>query len=232
MRGMSTTVVTPDANGHAAGYAIRRRIAAQIVADIFRGDAAAGSRLVVMKLAARFGVSSTPVRESLVELESVGLVRFMHNRGAVVKPFGAEALRQIFQLRRILETEATRCACGNIDERALSDLYADVRGLKTSSAGVSWSEREMDTDRRLHELIAASCGSGRLADEIRRYNMLVQAGREIVGNRRRAQERAVEEHLAILEGLIACDAQSAASRMARHIDSTGNLVEAVMFHGR
>ena len=88
----------------------------------------------------------------------------------------------------------------------------------------------MDSDRQLHELVAVSCGSARLADEIRRYNTLVQTGREIVGNRRRAQDRALDEHIEIVDRLLACDAQGAAEGMARHIDTTSRLVEAVMFY--
>jgi DNA-binding GntR family transcriptional regulator len=189
-------------------------------------------RLVVHKLADRFGISSTPVREALVELEAVGMVRFVHNRGAVVKPFGPTELREVFQIRRILESEATRTACGRIDAAALEDHRRETAVLAGLTRGDEASEREMATDRRLHRMIADACGSGRLYDEIERYDALVQAIREIVGNRRQAQQRAMAEHLAVIDALLAGDARMAADEMARHIDRTADDVEAVMFARR
>jgi DNA-binding GntR family transcriptional regulator len=87
----------------------------------------------------------------------------------------------------------------------------------------------MAVDRKLHRTVAASCGSARLADEIQRYDTLVQAVREIVGNRRHAQQRAMEEHLAVIEALAGGDADRAAAQMARHINRTAKDVEAVLF---
>lgn len=197
--------------------------------EVFHGAMPAGTRLIVQKLAARFGISSTPIREALVELESVGLVRFVHNRGALIKPFGPTELRELFQIRRILESEATRGACGRIDAAALEDLREETGVLAGLQRGEEWSEREMAADRALHRMIAAACGSTRLADEIERYNTLVQAIREIVGNRRQAQQQAMEEHLAVIDALLAGDAEAAAAQMARHIDRTADDVEAVMF---
>jgi DNA-binding GntR family transcriptional regulator len=224
------TVASQTAVDAMSGTAIRRRITSQLIADIFQGNLAAGTRLVVMKLAERFHVSSTPVREAMVELEAVGLIQFVHHRGAVVKPFGPNQLQQIYQIRRILETEAARCACGNIDHAGLETLRLEMLELDRNRSGDDWALRAMAADRRLHQLVAAGCGSGRLADEIRRYETLMQTGRDIVGNRRKAQERALEQHLAILDRLLACDSEGAAGQMAHHIESTGRLVETVMFH--
>ena len=209
--------------------ALRHEVVERLLTEIFHGEVPAGTRLIVQKLAARFGISSTPVREALVELEAVGLVRFVHNRGAVVKPFGPTELGEVFQIRRILETEAARTACARIDGASLEDLREETAVLAGLSRGDESSEREMATDRRLHRMIADACGSGRLCDEIDRYDSLVQAMREIVGNRRQAQQRAMEEHLAVIDALLAGDAHSAAAEMARHIDRTAEDVEAVMF---
>ena len=53
------------------------------------------------------GISATPIREALVELESIGVVQFVHNRGTIVKPFGPQQLREIYHLRRVLEANET-----------------------------------------------------------------------------------------------------------------------------
>lgn len=209
--------------------ALRHEIVGRLVGEIFRGDLPAGARLVVQKLAARLGISATPVREALVELSAVGLVRFMHNRGAVVKPFGPTQLCEVFQIRRILETEAARTACGRIDPAVLVDLRRETAEMIGSDGGDQGAEQTMAADRKLHQTIAASCGSARLADEIQRYDTLVQAVREIVGNRRRAQQRAMEEHLAVLDALADGDPGRAGAEMARHINRTARDVEAVLF---
>src|SRR4051812_22032295 len=85
--------------------ALRHAVVKHLLHKIFVGRLPAGERLVVQKLSAEFGISSTPLRESLVELESVGVIEISHNRGATVMPFGRSELQEIYQLRRILENE-------------------------------------------------------------------------------------------------------------------------------
>jgi DNA-binding GntR family transcriptional regulator len=209
--------------------ALRHQVVQRLLNAIFLGDLPSGTRLIVMKLAAHFGLSSTPVREALVELEAVGIIHFEHNRGAVVKPFGPDQLREIYQMRRILEAEAARAACGNIDKSTLKNMRREMQQLLEARHDRHWAEQEMDTDRQLHSLIASSCGSERLAQEIHRYDTLVQTLRDVIGRERRAQESALAEHIAIIGDLLSDDSEAASAAMARHIDQAAESISAVLF---
>ena len=92
-----------------------------------------------------------------------------------------------------------------------------------------WSQREMNSDRKLHDFIANGCGNARLTREIERYGTLMQAIRDVVGDRRQAQERAVEEHLVIINALLDEDPDRAAHAMARHIEYTAEVVSTTLF---
>jgi DNA-binding GntR family transcriptional regulator len=126
--------------------AIRHELVNRLLADIFEGRLPTGAHLVMKNLTERFGLSSTPIRESLLELEAIGVVEFVHNRGAVVRPFGEEQLREIFQLRRILEVEATRCACRRAEIAELAQVKEDLLALAEQKRGKAWLEHEMALD--------------------------------------------------------------------------------------
>jgi DNA-binding GntR family transcriptional regulator len=186
----------------------------------------------VRQLTERFGISATPVREALMELEAVGVIEISHNRGAVVRPFGPDQLREIYQLRRILEAEAARTACGRIEHSVLEQLRHEMQTLaEDQPESAEWPAAAMQADRRLHDLIAQNCGSARLAGEINRYNSLIWIGGEKLGNsaRQQARQAAIQDHLAILDALLANDAEESAQQMARHIDRTADHVTRVMF---
>jgi DNA-binding GntR family transcriptional regulator len=209
--------------------ALRHQIMQQLLRAIFQRHLPAGTRLTVLKLAARFGTSSTPVREALVELAGIGVVDFIHNRGAVVAPFGPKELQEIYQIRRVLEAEAARSACGKIPLPQLENLQKELKELLEHRKTAQWAQRGMALDRRLHELIASSCGSQRLAKEIRRYDILVQTIREIIGPMPAVQQKALEEHLRIIDALIAGEAEKAAQAMADHIQSAAQVCQEAMF---
>lgn len=209
--------------------AFRHEVVNRLLSEIFQGKIPPGQRLRVMKLAEQLGISSTPIRESLVELESIGVIEFIHNRGAVVKPWGAQQLREIYQLRRILESEAARAACGHVPPAVLDDLRKEVLDLMENERAKNWSVREMAADNRLHGMISSCCGSARLAEEIGRYEILVQAVREIIGSDRTAQQRASREHLAILEAMAANQPDRAAAAMADHIANSEQAAASAMF---
>jgi len=106
----------------------RRQLAVeQILADIFGGKLAAGERLVIQKLAQRFGFSQSPVREALVTLEGIGIVDIEPNRGAVVRRVTATDVKEICQVRRALECTAVRSACGRIRIAELQELAKAFR---------------------------------------------------------------------------------------------------------
>jgi len=212
-----------------ASGALRHQLVRRLLTDIFRGKIPAGTRLIIRNFEKRYGLSSTPVREALLELEASGVVQFVHNHGVIVRPFGPDQVREIFQLRRLLETEATRLACGRIDVPKLTELREELATLSSQPRGSKWLDREMETDRKLHAMVVAHCGSVRLAEEIRRYDTLVQALRDVVGSERRATQEAVKEHIAIVDALVAGDADAAVEAMTIHIDRAAQSAETALF---
>ncbi len=91
---------------------LQPQMTSRLMRGIFLGHYRTGQRLVVQNLAEAYQASPTPVREAPVEL--------LLNRGAVVQPFGPQEIREISQIRRLLEVEAARCTCGRMPSAKLS----------------------------------------------------------------------------------------------------------------
>lgn len=198
-----------------------------VLADIFHGRLAAGQHLVTDELARRFGVSHTPVREALVALAAIGVIDLVPNRGAIVRQVTSRDVREVCQVRRALECEATRSACGRTDLTELHRLAQELQKL-TRAPGRSarrFVERARQIDSQLHDLIASSCGNAFLAGELNRLKILFRAFRDVAWERhheRNDHHRLAEEareHLAIVEALLAGDAREAARAMSCHIRS-------------
>jgi DNA-binding GntR family transcriptional regulator len=197
-----------------------------LLADIFSGRVRAGEHLVTQDLADRFGVSHTPVREALISLSGMGIIDLLPNRGAVVRRVSRHEVREVCQVRRILECEATRLACGRISLAELDLLAEDLRRMiAIRNPGPSFIPKAREIDTRLHDLIAESCGNTFLAHEIGRLKNLFRAFRDVAWERdearndyrRLAQESG--EHLAIVEALRTGKTKEAKLAMSRHIRS-------------
>jgi DNA-binding GntR family transcriptional regulator len=205
----------------------RRTIVQSILSDVFQGRLQAGKHLVTQELAERFGVSHTPIREALITLAGIGVIDLQPNRGAIVRRVSARDVREVCQVRRALECEATRSACGRIDRTELRTLGEDLKRLTspTSRTGPRFIVRAQELDSRLHDLIATSCGNAFLANELNRLKILFRAFRDFAWERdsqRRDYHRLTEEgheHLAIVDALLEEKRIQAVQAMSRHIRS-------------
>jgi DNA-binding GntR family transcriptional regulator len=215
---------------------LRAQVTARLMTGIFAGSLRSGQRLVVQQLAKAYVVSPTPVREALVEMASLGLVDLLPNRGAIVRPFGPTEVREITQVRRLLETEATRSACGRIPPDELSALDLELKRLEFLQRDQTWDRDARAADTRLHGLIAECCGNLRLAVEIGRYLVLFRALRDVChlrdAGRNYSRADDVPEHLAIIRPLLNSDADAAARAMDSHIRSAAVTIEEVVFRDR
>jgi DNA-binding GntR family transcriptional regulator len=205
----------------------RQTIVESILSDVFQGRLRAGGHLVTRELAERFGVSHTPIREALIALAGIGIVDLLPNRGAVIRRVTAHEAREIYQVRRALECEAVRLACGRIDLRELHSLADELRVLTAARhlTGRRFIERARVLDSRLHDMIAESCGNRFLGKEIGRLKTLFRAFRDLAweyDEARNDYHRLAEEtheHLAIVDALLAGQPREAALAMARHLRS-------------
>ncbi len=89
---------------------LRHQIKEAIIERIVAGKLRSGDRLVEMKIAAEFGTSQAPVREALRELEAIGFLSATPHRGAFVRDFWREGLKEFYAVRGALEESATRQA--------------------------------------------------------------------------------------------------------------------------
>ena len=215
-------------NGHHFDRGQRRQaIVESLLADVFGGRLRPGQHLVTQDLAERFGVSHTPIREALIALAGVGVIDLLPNRGALVRQVTAKDVREVCQVRRVLECEATRLACGRIDLEQLESIAAELKSLLTSAdrSDPQFIEQARALDSRLHDLVAGSCGNDFLAAELARLKTLFRAFRDVswAFDKARSDYRRLtgecREHLAIVEALLADDAKGAARAMSRHIRS-------------
>lgn len=198
----------------------RGRVVKSVLLRIFAGEIVGGDRLVEEELAEQLGVSRTPIREALTELAAIGVIWIKPNHGAMVRPFGPKQISEIYQIRRLLESEATRQCDALIDRAQLQEIRDSMQEVRLASdkqRNDAWSQHALTLDQRLHELIAMSSGSNRLAEEIHRYWTLARTIGEAVGNAAHTQDRALVEHTAVIDALLQHQPHKAAEAMAEHI---------------
>lgn len=209
-------------------HGLRRDVIVEsLLADIFHGRVMAGQHLVTQELAERFGVSHTPIREALIALGGIGLITLQPNRGALVRQISAKEVREVCRVRRALECEAVRSACGRIDRAELEKLRDELQKLRglNGRANARSIAKARDIDSRLHDLIAQSARNAFLANELNRLKMLFRAFRDVAwehdhahNNFQRLAEEAAE-HLAIVDALVAGNRPAATAAMSRHLIS-------------
>ena len=205
----------------------RHTIVESLLADVFHGRIQAGQHLVTQELADRFGVSHTPIREALIMLAGIGVIDLQPNRGAIVRQVSARDVWEICQVRKALECEATRSACGRITRSELQSLAEDLKKLTspTSRTGARFITRAREVDSRLHDLIVSSCGNTFLTNELNRLKILFRTFRDVSwehDSERQDYHRLTEEaheHMAIVDALLAENRVEAARAMSKHIRS-------------
>lgn len=205
----------------------RRWITESLLKEIVQGGLKPGTHLVTQALSKRFGVSHTPVREALISLSGVGVVDLQPNRGAVVKHVTPRDVREVCQVRRALECQAVRYACGRIDPAELNTLQKALTRLLSKKPPLDPAviEEARRVDSRLHDRIASASGNAFLAHELGRLTLLFRAFRdaawawEEARNDYRRIGAEAREHLAIVEALQQADRRLAIRAMATHIRS-------------
>lgn len=180
---------------------------------VLQGQLASGERLNEVELAAALGISRGPLREAIQRLRSEGLLTAVSGRGAFVRTFTPDGLRDLYEVRVALEGHAVRIAANVASRAAIAELRAMVErtgeALTVCSPGPDALE--------FHQQVVALTGNSALieaATEAHRQVSLVRARSGHVSGRAR---EALAEHRAVLDRMAVGDGDGAAALMTEHL---------------
>jgi DNA-binding GntR family transcriptional regulator len=182
--------------------------------EIARGRIKPGTRLKQQELARRFGVSPTPVRETLRRLEGDGLVLYMPNRGIRVAQLDDPEVEEIYLMRMALESLATRCAARRLTTEDLLALgRIQERMDRAIAQGRLKALRNLNHD--FHMVIYSRAGYQRLFRFIQAlWGLFPWDTLQVIPGR---AETSMKEHHAILRQLRDGNGAKAAALMRIHI---------------
>ena len=189
---------------------------------ILEGEIARGEPLVERSLAARLGVSRTPIRETILRLEREGLVKIVEAKGAFVPSYTIEDVVEIYHVREGLEPLAARLSCPHITVHELRIFEEQFERLR---ANPSSRHRDPEVWRRLgrdfHNLFIRASNSSRLIQIIEgmqdQIELVRGLGRTI--SPEASSESTIDEHLEILRALRARNPARAEKAVRVHLQN-------------
>lgn len=202
-------------------------IAANIRARIMSGEFAIGTPLRQAALAEEFGVSRTPIREALRQLQNGGLIEVLPNRGAVIRVPTPWEVREAYEVRAELEGMAARRAAERITRTQLRTL-SESNAVLRSALNEAGSPDTQAANDSFHTIICAAAGNEWLTAMVARINESFPrnvSSLALAGNERHRQEN-VAEHDEILAAFESGDATRAREAMHAHIMSAGEYLAA------
>lgn len=203
-----------------------QEIQASLADDIVHGRIGPGEALDETRLAKAFGVSRTPVREALRQLEAIGLAEARPHRGAVAADISEARLDEMFIVMAELEAMAARFAAAAMtptERRDLDELHRSAGAIV--SAGIMADY--VDANDTFHEAIYAGAHNAFVAE-------LTMSVRSRLAPFRHAQFETIgrlskshHEHGLVVEAILQGDGERAAAEMRRHILVVRTAVETV-----
>jgi DNA-binding GntR family transcriptional regulator len=205
MSGRSTSAV-PTTRSEAVAAELRRLIQT--------GELGPGERLRQVDIAARFGVSTTPVREAFSALAKDGLVRQDAHRGVVVFEPSLAELAETFEIRQALEALATSMATDGLTDEDIAALQQLITEMRTAQP-----RRYIELNHSFHRRIYGAASRGRLLDmieqlrEVAAYYLAISVRQYDSAFR----EQAHADHEAILAALVDRDGARAGQLVYDHL---------------
>jgi DNA-binding GntR family transcriptional regulator len=170
-------------------------------------------------IAARVGVSRTPVREALLRLAAEDLVQLQPNRGAFIAPVSTEQTRQILQARGVIETWAARhcIASGTVPLAAMAARLSEQEELLLDGPDDEFAR----VDSEFHVLLVRAAGNpllDRMYDALHARHVLLG----LTAARRHGLQHAtvVHEHHTVVAALRSGDADAAEQAIWAHLAQT------------
>jgi DNA-binding GntR family transcriptional regulator len=180
-------------------------------------------------VAARLGVSRTPVRDALQRLVADGLLIRGGPRGLAVRQLDQQQIVELHALREVLESMAAQLAARHASEPeiwALRDLVRRQREALSEGPGL-----QTQLNNLFHSGIAQAARNRYLAADLQELigSSALMGGTGAVPDVRRAA--AVDEHERIVDAIERRDGPAAAATAARHVRATCELRLALLFGG-
>ena len=199
-------------------YSLRGKVFHQLREDILSGHYKEHEELREMAISEEMGVSRTPVREALRQLELEGLVLMIPRKGAEVAKISEKSLRDVLEVRRSLEELAIELACQRMTEDDIKELEEAQEAFRSAIQSAD-AMTIAETDEHYHDIIYNGTGNNRLVQILN--NLREQMYRYRLEYIKDADKRQilVVEHDYILKAIRSRHVAEAKKAIREHIDN-------------
>jgi DNA-binding GntR family transcriptional regulator len=194
---------------------------------LIAGELAPGDRVRQEELAEGMGVSLSPVREALAVLEQEGQVTYLPRRGYFVTELDAGQVREIYELRDVLEERAARRALPLLAEDALRRIDLAARDC-ADAAGAGDVAAELEANRRFHLAILGSPDQAHTLRLIRLLWDSTETYRALYYNSPQARHESLRAHDRILDALRERDPDRLVAELRDHRHEALAQLEAIL----
>ena len=215
--------VSPLPNAFKVSPALRHDVRNHLRNLIYEGTLEPGDRIVESRLARELGISQTPVREALRELEQMGLVVSYPNRGSSVRKIEPRDAREMYTLRAHLEEMAIRLALPRLSDEDITALDGMVDAM-VAAAIASDPDRLTEIDTQFHEEIISHADHGLLLRTWQGISPLNWTMMTVIRLRNRNLLELAERHRSIVDALRARDEERAVREIHDHVLVLGERV--------
>lgn len=198
-----------------APVTVVERICSALTEAIVTGSLAPAAKLDEVKLAERFAVSRTPVREALRQLSARGLVTLTPRKGGTVASTGAAELAAMLDTECELEALCARLAAHRmtaLEKKQLEALHRRSRDRVTADDHLGY----LACNRDFHDLVCGGTHNEHLAALVRGIRDRLGPFRSAQSGVERRLATSFDEHGAVVEAILAADAEGAFEAMRAH----------------
>lgn len=219
---MSSTSRKLKRSGQTADQIFQRLIEAILI-----GEFPSGSVVRESRLARTWRIGRTPLREAMRRAAESGFIVLRPNQAPIIRPLTAEDIRDLYDLREVLELHALDLAWPHFHDGEIESLHTLATQSKPTGAR-DWTKRCLKFDLALHGLWMQRCGNSWLVASLEGHYRFLRIFQRWIGQNPTSLAKSYDEHLAILDALEKRDKAQALAKLRRHIQASAKLVEAAL----
>jgi DNA-binding GntR family transcriptional regulator len=182
-------------------------------------ELAPGSPIIESEFAEALGVSKTPIREALRQLERDGFVVNVPSRGSMISHITSQEIHDVFQIREIIEAGSAKRSAQNGASEEIRELRAGNEALQEDLESVEEYVQEWGVWEDIHQAVVRSLGNVGLQEVYQGLLDRILRIRNYYGKQltRRRYHDIIVEHNAIADAIIQGDGEAAELAMQQHL---------------